>query len=80
MHARALALREECWVHATTPAPSVRFTLDVTVGTDGQVTYAQAEEVDPIALCAEQRIRAWRFPTADAVTRVRVPFHFTRAR
>jgi hypothetical protein len=74
-------LKRACWEHTPTTAPEAKITVTLNVGTDGTPRDVTASGTEPsVAKCAEQEVRAWRFPAHDCGVRQPVSFslHFRR--
>jgi predicted Zn finger-like uncharacterized protein len=76
MAAHQAGVKRNCWERIQTQSSSVNETVQIVVGSNGQVTSATATGNDGVVgHCIEGEVRRWTFPGSGTVN---IPFHFLR--
>src|SRR5262249_37410131 len=77
--AHRVSLKRACWDGRNDLPPSAKVTLTVTVNPNGNVVSTTASGSDAIvANCAEDQVRAWKFPPGKRDSSVNIPLVFAR--
>lgn len=73
---------QRCWetaIRGMRETPTVRMDIDLTIGSSGTVTAANARgpSVGTLTDCIERSVRRWRFPTSSGTSRTSFPIVFS---
>jgi len=73
---------QRCWetaIRGMRETPTVRMDIDLTIGSSGTVTAANARgpTVGTLTDCIERSVRRWRFPTSSGTSRTSFPIVFS---